>query len=70
MDKKAIEQRHRVHRMYCDEGVSKTKIARGLCISKAFVVQWTQSCDQDLEQVSTHHFTTHHLKLVRTTEVR
>ena len=48
--KKAIEQRRRVHRMHYDEGVSKTKIARGLGISKAFVVQWTQACDQDLEQ--------------------
>lgn len=49
-EKKAIDQRRRVHRLYFEGGYSKTAIARHLGVSKGFVVRWTQAVDQDLEQ--------------------
>lgn len=48
--KKAIEQRQRVHRLYFSEGYSKTVIAKQLGVSKGLVVRWTQSPEQDLTQ--------------------
>jgi len=48
--KEAIEQRRRVHRLYFEEGYSKTAIARHLGVSKGLVVRWTQAAEQDLEQ--------------------
>lgn len=48
--KKAIEQRQHVHRLYFEDGYSKTAIAQQLGVSKALVVRWTQRADQDLEQ--------------------
>lgn len=48
--KNAIAQRQRVHRLYYVEGMSKTRIAKRLKLSKQFVVNWTQSVDQDLEK--------------------
>ncbi|MCZ6857255.1 MAG: hypothetical protein O7F70_04595, partial [Gemmatimonadetes bacterium] len=37
--KKAIEQRQRVHRLYFSEGYSKTVIAKQLGVSKGLVVR-------------------------------
>ena len=48
--KKAIDQRQRVHRLYFEEGYSKTAIAQHLGVSKGLVVRWTQAADQDLAQ--------------------
>ena len=48
--KKAIEQRQRVHRLYFSEGYSKTVIAKQLGVSKGLVVRWTQLPEQDLTQ--------------------
>jgi transposase len=39
-----------VHRLYFEDGYSKTAIAQQLGVSKGLVVRWTQSPDQDLEQ--------------------
>lgn len=47
--KTALAQRRHVHRLFYQQGYSKTEIARRLGLSKAFVVRWTQSPDQDLE---------------------
>lgn len=47
--KKAIEQRMRVHRMYYVEGLSKTQIAQQMGLSKQFVVNWTKTANQELE---------------------
>lgn len=46
--KNGIKQRRRVHRLYFDEGYSKTEIAHRLGLSKAFVVRWTELPSQDL----------------------
>lgn len=48
--KKAIEQRRQVHRLYFEGGYSKTAIAKQLGVSKALVVRWTQEVEQDLAQ--------------------
>jgi transposase len=47
--KKAIEQRKRIHAMYYVEGLSKTQIARQSGLSKQFVIKWTKTSGQDLE---------------------
>jgi transposase len=39
-----------VHRLYFEEGYSKTAIAQHLGVSKGLVVRWTQAADQDLAQ--------------------
>ena len=48
--KKAMEQRRQVHRLYFEGGYSKTAIAKQLGVSKALVVRWTQAVEQDLAQ--------------------
>lgn len=46
--KTTVAQRLRVHRLFYEQGYSKSAIARRLGLSKAFVVRWTQSPTQDL----------------------
>lgn len=47
-EKNIIEQRQRVHRLFYQNGLSKTAIARRERVGKKFVMRWTQSEDQDL----------------------
>jgi len=47
--KKAIEQRKRVHVLYLENGLSKTQIASQTGLNKQFVINWTKTTDQDLE---------------------
>lgn len=46
--KKLIKCRHQVNRLYFRNGWSKNSIARGLGVSKHFVIRWTKSPDQDV----------------------
>ena len=48
--KKLIKVRARVNHLYFDGGWSKNKISRELCMSKHFVIKWTQSPDQDFSK--------------------
>lgn len=48
--KNRLTQRRQIHHMYFVEGLSKTAIARLTGRSKQFVVNWTQSSNQDLER--------------------
>ena len=46
--KKQIAQRVRIHQLHFQNGLSRTEIARGEGISKATVMRWTKSKEQDL----------------------
>ncbi|HBE44696.1 MAG TPA: hypothetical protein DDW17_04380 [Deltaproteobacteria bacterium] len=46
-EKKSIELREQVNRMYFAYRISKNTIAQDKGVSKKFVVQWTQSPNQD-----------------------
>jgi len=46
-EKKSIELREQVNRMYFNHRISKNTIAQDKGVSKKFVVQWTQSPNQD-----------------------
>lgn len=47
-EKNILERRQRVHRLYYQNGLSKTEIARREHLGKKFVMRWTESEDQDL----------------------
>lgn len=48
--KKLIRLRERVNRLHFQEGYSKNAIAINLCLSKHFVIKWTQSPFQDCDR--------------------
>lgn len=47
-EKNTQQQRQWVHRLHFEHGLSKTQIAKQTGLSKQFVMNWTQSLDQDL----------------------
>ena len=49
-EKKGIEQRRVVQRLYYREGYSRREIAQDLGVSRPFVARWTESPDQEVEQ--------------------
>jgi len=49
-EKKSIEKRKRVNKLYFKYGVSKRKIAREEKLSRGFVDDWTKSADQDFNK--------------------
>lgn len=48
--KKLVDLRRRVNRLYFEEGYSKNSIVVETGMSKQFVVDWTQSSDQDFDE--------------------